>query len=69
MVGLRFGLLRAAPRRNSVGVPLVHDEGDDAYAARLLECGRRSCQHSLLQKPPGAGYALRVVAVQREWPL
>ena len=54
--GLGIGLLLLALRWNSVDVPLVRDEGEYAYAAQLLKCGRLPYEHSFLQKPPMVVY-------------
>ncbi len=54
--GLGIGVLLVALRWNSLDVPLVRDEGEYAYAAQLLKCGRLPYEHSFLQKPPMVVY-------------
>lgn len=43
-------------RWNSVDAPLVRDEGEYAYAARILKRGLLPYQHAFLQKPPMVVY-------------
>lgn len=45
-------LLFLALRWNNYNVPLTRDEGEYAYAARLLKHGLAPYEHSFLQKPP-----------------
>ncbi len=54
--GLGIGVLLVVLRWNSLDVPLVRDEGEYAYAAQLLKCGRLPYEHSFLQKPPMVVY-------------
>ena len=50
--GFAIGLLFLALRWNNYDLPLVRDEGEYAFAARLLRHGLAPYEHAFLQKPP-----------------
>lgn len=50
------GLLFVALRWNNFNAPLINDEGEIDYSARLLVQGIAPYQHAFIQKPPGAIY-------------
>src|SRR5580693_2544324 len=54
-----FGLavLFVALRWNNFNAPLIDDEGEFDYSARLLVQGIAPYQHAFIQKPPGVVYS------------
>jgi hypothetical protein len=50
-------LLFAALRWNNFNAPLIRDEGEYAYSARLLQAGLLPYQDAFLQKPPMVVYS------------
>lgn len=52
-----LGLLFVALRWNNFNAPLINDEGEIDYSARLLIQGIAPYQHAFIQKPPGAVYS------------
>src|SRR5271170_1901103 len=55
VLGLAF--LFVLLRWNNFDAPLTRDEGEYAYAARLLLSGSVPYEHSFLQKPPMVAYS------------
>ena len=52
LAGLGILALLVTLRWNSFDVPLMRDEGEYAYAARLFQRGLHPYEHAFLQKPP-----------------
>ena len=50
--GVGIALMFVALRWNSCTAPLIRDEGEYAYAARLLTHGVAPYEHAFIQKPP-----------------
>jgi len=55
--GAGIGVLFLALRWNSCNAPLIRDEGEYAYSARLLIHGIAPYQHAFIQKPPMVVYS------------
>ncbi len=56
-------VLFIALRWNNYDVPLMRDEGEYAYAARLLTHGLAPYEHSFLQKPPMVVYSYALASL------
>jgi hypothetical protein len=54
---LGLAVLFVALRWNNFNAPLIRDEGEYAYAARLMVQGVAPYQHAFIQKPPGIVYS------------
>jgi hypothetical protein len=55
--GIGVALLFVALRWNSFDAPLIRDEGEYAYSARLLVLGLAPYEHAFIQKPPMVVYS------------
>jgi hypothetical protein len=61
LLGLAF--LFVLLRWNNFNAPLTRDEGEYAYAARLLLGGSAPYEHSFLQKPPMVAYSYALAGI------
>jgi 4-amino-4-deoxy-L-arabinose transferase-like glycosyltransferase len=66
---LGLAALFVALRWNNFNAPLTRDEGEYAYAARLMIQGVAPYQHAFVQKPPGViySYALANLFLPQFW--
>ncbi len=61
--GIGVALLFVVLRWNSFDAPLIRDEGEYAYSARLLVQGLAPYQHAFIQKPPMVVYSYALASL------